>query len=198
MEGKKLAVTGAIASGKSTVCRILEELGASCVSSDALVASCLDIHHPLSAQILDIVGPQAISENKSALNRKVIAELIFQDDDKRKRLESLLHPWVWREIQKYWQDHPSLRDTYVAEVPLLYEVEWQARFDAVIWVQAPRNLRLERYLKRPGASEDDFVLRERRLISEDVKRNQSHYIVDATQSESFLRKSLSLLLQSIS
>ncbi len=197
MRGKKLAVTGAVASGKSTVCRILQTLGASSVSSDALVASCLDLNHSLATQILEIVGSQAISKSKSSFNRKAIAELIFQDDEKREKLENLLHPWVWKEILKYWQDHPSPKHIYVAEVPLLFEAEWQGRFDKVIWVQAPKNERLERYLRRPGATELDFALREKRLISEDVKRKQSHYIIDATQSEALIQEQLSLILQSL-
>lgn len=198
MKGKKLAVTGAIASGKSTVCRILEELGASCISCDALVASCLNIDHPLAPKILSIVGSQAISESQSAFNRKVIAELIFRDDNKRVQLENVLHPWVWNEIQSYWQTHPSLRGVYVAEVPLLYEVEWQSRFDAVLWVDAPRSERLNRYLKRPGSSESDFFLREKRLISEDAKKQKSHFIIQSVPPENLIRESLELLLQSLS
>lgn len=197
MREKKLAVTGTIASGKSTVCRILQNLGASCVSSDALVASCFDLNHPLAKQILEIVGSVAISKSDSSFKRKVIAELIFQDDEKREKLEQLLHPWVWKEILRYWQDHPSSKGVYVAEVPLLFEVQWQSRFDKVIWVQAPYQKRLERYLTRPGASEKDFALREKRLISEDAKQGQSQYIIDSTQSESLIQEQLLRILQSL-
>lgn len=199
MKGKKLAVTGAIASGKSTVCRILQELGASCISCDALVASCLsDINHPLAPKILEIVGSEAISENKSAFNRKVIAKLIFENETKREQLENLLHPWIWRQIQAHWQAYPSLRNVYVAEVPLLYEVGWQHRFDFILWVEAPRTKRLERYLKRPQTSELDFSLREKRLISENAKKQQSHFIIESAVSEDLLREPLERLLQSLS
>lgn len=191
---KKLAVTGSVAAGKSTVCQLFEQLGAYCISADAIVARCLQTHHPIARRLVQIVGSDVVSAGSNELNKRLIAQRIFKNQHLLKRVESVLHPVVYQQIQQDFDTvSPNVR-VFVAEVPLLFEVGWQAWFDAILLVAADKPKRLERFLKRPGATREDFEARDDRLMSEEKKRELAHFILD-TSSASI--KSIILYLQTI-
>jgi len=86
----KIAITGGVASGKSSVCRFFQELGAYVVNADAIVHKLLDPSSDLGKQIIQLFG---------TLSRKRLSEIVFEDPEKLEKLEKLLHPAVLKKIE---------------------------------------------------------------------------------------------------
>lgn len=131
---KKIAVTGGLASGKSTVCALLKKRGAYVVSADEIVHQLLSPHTPLGQQVIKELGSDIVSGDQ--LDRKKIAQIVFSDPRKLEALEKILHPHVLNEIEKAYQnikDQSGYR-CFVAEIPLLYEISAEKHFDFVIAV----------------------------------------------------------------
>ena len=114
---KKIAVTGAVASGKSTVCNIFKNLNAYVVDSDKLVHQLLDIHTHLGKQITELLGPEIVENGQ--LNRKKIAQIVFQDLEKLTALETLIHPPVLQAIKDQYEDVRQKNEysSFVVEIP---------------------------------------------------------------------------------
>ncbi len=133
---KKIAVTGGLASGKSTVCALLKKRGAYVVSADEIVHHLLSPHTPLGQQVIKLLGSDIVSNHQ--LDRKKIARIVFSNPQKLEALEKLLHPQVLNEIDAAYQKIKQSSDyrCFVAEVPLLYEIGAEKQFDLVIGVVA--------------------------------------------------------------
>ena len=133
---KKIAVTGGLASGKSTVCALLKKRGAYVVSADEIVHQLLSPHTPLGQQVIKLLGSDIV--NNHQLDRKKIAQIVFSNPQKLEALEKLLHPQVLNEIDTAYEKikHRSDYRCFAAEVPLLYEIGAEKRFDLVIGVVA--------------------------------------------------------------
>jgi len=144
---QRIAITGGVADGKTTVLRIFESLGAQTVSSDQLVAALLAPGTEVWEQLIREFG-QAITAADGALVRERLAALAFGDPVARRRLNQIMHPAVVRAIQAQLRAHePSLTPIFV-EVPLLIEVALQGSFDAVVVVQATPALQRQRLIAR--------------------------------------------------
>ncbi len=135
---RKIAVTGGLASGKSTVCRILKSCGACVVDSDKIVHQLLSSDTALTQQVIDLLGTEIVVGNQ--IDRKQIAKIVFSNPQKLKKLEALLHPAVKREIVKQYEavKNNAAYKLFVAEVPLLYEAKMEDFFDTVIAVIADK------------------------------------------------------------
>lgn len=131
----KIAVTGGLCCGKSSVCLILKELSTYVVSADKVVHQLLSTDEVLAQKIVNLLGPEVLVEHK--LDRSRIATIVFQNLDLLYALEKLIHPAVYKEINKEYliqtkQSPPP--PLFVAEVPLLFESGGQNDFDTTIAV----------------------------------------------------------------
>ena len=166
---RKIAITGNLASGKSTVSCILQEYGAYVVDADEIVHSLLSSNTPIREKVIKLLGPEIVVGNK--IDRKKITEIVFSDFEKLTSLEKILHPTVKQEIDRRFnlvKNNPSYK-MFVAEVPLLYEAGMEKDFDLVIAVIADEKIARQRFTgthfeKRHGrqqkdkASSADFVI----------------------------------------
>ena len=98
---KRIAITGGIASGKTSVCRVFQELGAFVVNADAIVHELLSPNTNLSQQIIRLLGNDILVDGK--LSRRVIADKVFKDPEALHALEKLLHPAVLHKIEELYQ-----------------------------------------------------------------------------------------------
>ncbi len=131
---RKIAITGNLASGKSTVARLLQEYGAYVVDADEIVHSLLSPNTPIGKKVVELLGPEIVVGNQ--IDRKKISELVFSDIKKLRSLEKILHPAVKQEIDRRFnnvKNNPSYK-FFIAEVPLLYEAGMEKDFDRVIAV----------------------------------------------------------------
>jgi dephospho-CoA kinase len=175
-----VAITGGIGAGKSEALAAFARHGAAVISSDEIVHRLLREDEAVRAHLLERFGKRVLDEN-GRVDRGAIAEIVFADREALEWLEGLLHPLVvadymaWRERLAEQDDPPALCAT---EVPLLYEVGGQDRFDAVVVVTAPAEVRAAR-------SEVDAEEREPRLLPDSVKVAQADfaYVNDGTLEE---------------
>jgi dephospho-CoA kinase len=142
---RKIAITGNLASGKSTVGRILQEYGAYVVDADEIVHSLLSPNTPTGKKVIELLGSVIVVGNQ--IDRKEISEIVFSDFEKLTSLENILHPTVKQEIDRLFnlvKNNPSYK-MFVAEVPLLYEAGMEKDYDAVIAVITDKKVAMQRF-----------------------------------------------------
>lgn len=153
---KKVAVTGGLSSGKSTVCQLLKDHGAYYVSADALVHQLLSPTTTTGKKILDLLGDEIVRDGE--FDKKKIAKIVFENRETLKELEHILHPAVLAKVEEKY-NQVNKRENYslfVAEIPLLYEIESAHLFDCVVVVRADENIAKKRYLEK---GEEEFEKR---------------------------------------
>lgn len=182
---RKIAVTGGIASGKSSVCHLLSECGSYVINADCIVHQLLSPNTIIGQKIIDLLGGDIIEDGK--INRRRISQIVFKDERLLKKLEAVLHPEVLREIEKQYlnfknqalaTNHDNSKKTlFVAEVPLLYESGMEKFFDKVILVVADLSICQQRFETKHPANKDEFINRSSRLISAENKMKKADYIL---------------------
>ena len=165
-----VAITGGIGAGKSEALAAFARHGAAVISSDDIVHRLLQEDEPVREALRERFGDAVFGEN-GEVDRGAIAEIVFADREALDWLEGLLHPLVvdeylsWREQLAELDDPPRVSAT---EVPLLYEVGGEDRFDAVVVVTAPPKV-------RDARSEVASEQREPRLLPDPVKIAQADF-----------------------
>jgi dephospho-CoA kinase len=177
-----VAITGGIGAGKSTALDAFRARGAATVSSDEIVHHLLAADDAVRDALVERLGPEILGEDGRP-DRSRIADAVFGDPKQLAWLEALLHPLVSREYLTWREQLAQLDDpprVCVTEVPLLYEVGAQDRFDKVIVITAPKALREQR---RRVARDD----RDARLLPdrEKVRRADYHYVNTGTFEDMF-------------
>jgi dephospho-CoA kinase len=168
-----VAITGGIGAGKSTLLAALRANGAATVSSDEIVHNLLAHDDDVREALVEKMGPGVLGEDGRPDRRK-IAERVFGNRPLLEWLEGLLHPLVSREYLGWREQLVALDDppaVCVTEVPLLYEVGAEDRFDKVVVVTAPKQLREQRR-RVPLDTRDDRLLPDR----EKVRRADYHFV----------------------
>lgn len=167
-----VAITGGIGAGKTEALQAFARHGAATISSDDIVRRLLREDDDVRAALLDHFG-DGILDEAGTVDRGAIGERVFADPAELSWLESLLHPLVVGEYME-WRDHlaagPDPPPLTVTEVPLLYEVGGDKRFDKVVVITAPPELRRER------TSVTDAQEREARLISDEEKARRADFV----------------------
>lgn len=151
-----LALTGGIASGKSTVARLLAQHGAVIVDADAIVRELQTPGSPVLEQIAAAFGPAVIAADGS-LDRAALGAIVFSDDDARRRLNAIVHPAVAAESARRFAAAFAAdpRAVVVYDVPLLVEARADDPWDLIVVAQAPASLREERLISLRGLTVDE-------------------------------------------
>lgn len=174
---KKVAITGCVSSGKSTVCRFLKELGAYVVSADEIVHNLLVSDSDIRQQIIDLLGTDVLLNNQ--LNKEAIAAKVFLDKSALHSLESILHPVVFQIIESKYQevkDHPNY-NLFIAEIPLLYETKNESRFDVIIVVSADEEVCKKRFVERKSQDALMFARRMKRQMPLQEKMVKANFVL---------------------
>lgn len=148
-----VAVTGGIASGKSAVSRMLQELGAPIIDYDVIAREIVEPGKPAWKDIVACFGECVLKEDKQ-IDRKRLSDIVFREAEKRRQLEGFTHSRIIEEADRR-ADAIAARDPKAViqvVVPLLIEINIQDRFDKVLVVYVPRETQIERLTKR-----DDIV-----------------------------------------
>lgn len=166
-----VGLTGGIASGKSAVASIFEELGAHVVDTDVIARDVVLPGQPGLAAVVEAFG-EDILDRTGALDRRVLRQRVFADPALRRQLESLLHPLIraelWRRVDA------SVKPVQVLVIPLLVESGLQGTVDRVLVVDCPRSVQLERLLTRDKESREQAE----RILSAQADREARLAVAD--------------------
>lgn len=174
---KKIAVTGGIGSGKSTVIQILKEAGFKVLSCDKITA---ELYQTRKVKLLlKKMFPDAVKGYFfPKLDRKVISAAVFNDKNRLDELTNTITPLVIKEVERRTK---TLSGTIFVEVPLLFECNYQNRFDQVWVVKRNKTQRIESVKTRSGLSEEQIVSRITSQVDYD-KLDLTPYIVISNDS----------------
>ena len=140
-----VALTGGIGSGKSAVAEFLQECGAVIIDSDQLARDVIERGTEGFEVVLAAFGDSVLTDGE--IDRSTLAEIVFQDEDQRKKLEGIIHPLVREAAESLMKKLPA-DSVVINQIPLLVETNGAKRFDHVITVSASEELRRERLLQR--------------------------------------------------
>jgi len=172
----RVALTGGIASGKTTVAELFAHRGVPVIDTDAIARQVVEPGQPALVQVLSAFGP-AILDADGRLDRRSMRERIFADSDARRRLEAILHPAIRAEMER--QSRIADGRYQILVIPLLAEGGRRDHVDRVLLVDVPEELQIQRLVRRDGvshaqaqASLDAQATRAQRLaMANDVVRN---------------------------
>lgn len=180
----RVVVTGGIGSGKSEVTRLFDELGAVVVDADVLAREVVAAGTAGLEEIVRTFGSDLVGED-GELDRPAMGRRVFADPTARTQLEAIIHPRVRRRADEIERD--VAEDAVVVhDIPLLVETGQADRFDAVVVVDVPEELQVQRLAGR-GMSEEDARSRIRAQASRDERLAVADYVIDNTGRREDLR-----------
>ncbi len=172
-----IGLMGAPGSGKSLVAEQLAELGCAVIDADAIAKAQLD--DPEVSDTLVQWWGEAVLTAEGKVNRKAVGRIVFGDKQQLTRLESLLHPRVHAERRRLRTEHqrdPAVK-AIVEDCPLLLESHISADCDTLVFVDAPRETRLQRVMKQRGWTEAELDRREKNQMPLDRKRRRADHVI---------------------
>lgn len=178
-----VALTGGIGSGKTTTGDIFSELGAVVIDSDQLARAVLERGTKGFDLVLAKFG-DAILRN-GELDRSLLATLVFKDSQKRSELESITHPLIRQSFAEIISNLPR-ESIVINQIPLLFESKGAYKFDHIITISAPEELRIER-LKNRGLGFSDIKKRIEAQATDLERESISNSIIRNDKDESHLR-----------
>lgn len=179
-----IALTGGIASGKSTVARRWQEYGAVVVDADALAREVVEPGSPVLDQIAQRFGPQVISDDGS-LNRSALGALVFGDIDAREALNGITHPAISRLAQSRFDAaaRSDAESIVVYDIPLLVEsAQSLKRFELVVTVEADPEVRVQRLIDHRGMTSSEAEGRVASQATSRQRRAVADFVIDANDS----------------
>ena len=167
-----VALTGSIATGKSTVVNLFLSWGFEVIDADKIA------HEILNEQrdaILSLFGDIVIKGGQ--VDRKALGSIVFNDKGKRKQLEALLHPLIYKRIERLSETLDKMKKPYFIDIPLFYETKRYPIAKTLV-VYAPVKLQLQRLMKRENLTQKEAQKRIDIQISVEEKRKHADYVID--------------------
>ena len=187
-----IAVTGPLASGKSTLVKMIGELGADTVSSDEMVHYLLAEDEETIATVARRFGEGVRGER--GIDRKALAREVFGEAEALRDLEGILHPRVREETDK--RAAASRADLFVAEIPLLFEGGGEERFDLTVAVTTPDERR-QGWAEKRGMGEDQRRAIEARQLTGQEKARRADVVVENDGDQDRLREKAKALVEQV-
>jgi len=177
-----VGLTGGIASGKSTVSNILRQEGVPVICADELARAVVAVGSPALNEIRSLLGDQVLDATGN-LDRPKVARIVFNNSEKRRALEQIIHPRVAEEQERRLK---ALQDAghqlVVLDVPLLFETGWERYVALVIVVYVPRQIQEQRLMLRDGLHLEEARARLAAQMDIEEKRARADYIIDNSGS----------------
>ena len=170
-----IAVTGNFGSGKSTVGEILLDLGICVIDTDDIVRKILSSENKITKQIVSNFGNSILAiSSPEYIDRKALANIVFNNESERKKLELIIHPKVRSEIEEFTKHNKNI---VVVLIPLLFEANQEKNYDEIWCVICNEEVEKERLLRK-GFSKDEITLRLKSQLLAKVKAQKSNYVID--------------------
>jgi len=174
----KLAITGSIASGKSVAESYLKQKRIPSIDADMIVHRLLSEDKEVIEKIclLFNTDKNGILDENGKISRKKLGKIVFNDKDKLKQLEEIIHPKVKEEINRFFEENKN-RPIAAAVVPVLYEAGMQNLFDYVVLVSTKKELQIKRLMERDSLTRDQAEKRINLFIDEEEKIKKADFVV---------------------
>jgi dephospho-CoA kinase len=170
----RIAVTGSIGMGKSTVAAMFAEAGIPVFDADAEVRAM----QGFGGTLVDIIEERFPGTTRAgAVDRDLLAARVLGDRDQLAALEIIVHPAVIDRREAFITGHREAR-ALLFDIPLLFETQGQGAFDKVIVVSAPAAVQRERVLARPGMTAEKFARIIERQMPDSTKRERADFVID--------------------
>lgn len=172
-----IGLTGSIASGKSTVANMLRELGLPIVDADVVARDVVEPGTPTLAAIVESFGQEALLED-GHMNRAYIGQIIFNDSDKRKVLNDIIHPAIRAEMIRQREALLEAGEPHVVmDIPLLFESQLQHYVEKILVVSVKDEIQLARLMERNQLSKEEALARIRSQFPMSVKEQGADAVV---------------------
>lgn len=177
---RHLALTGGIGSGKSTVATYFADRGATIIDADAISRSLMEPGQQVLTDVVAAFGKHLLDET-GRLDRQALADIVFNDDEARQRLNSIVHPAVRAESVRQ-RDEAMAADpqhaVIIQDIPLLVETGQAHKYDGVIVVDTDHDTRLQRLVESRGMNTDDANARIAAQATDAQRREVADWIID--------------------
>jgi len=192
-----IGLTGNIASGKSTVARLLSERGATIIDADVLARRVVEPGMPAFDEIVRRWGQEVVAPDGS-LDRDALRRLVFSDHEQLEELNTIVHPEVAAYRDRLVNEARQRGDRLVVQdIPLLFERGLVDQFDRIILVDAPRPVRLERLMRERRLSETDAMDMITAQMPAELKRARADYLIENVGTVRELEERVSEVWQSL-
>lgn len=177
-----IALTGGIASGKSSVAMLFALDGFEIIDADKVAHEMLELHQE---KIVELFGSEYVVDGN--VNRKALGALIFSNPQEKKRLEALLHPLIFDEIERQSNALDELKKPYIVDIPLFFETKRYPIKETIV-VYTPRKKQLERLMKRDGSTQGSAEERINAQMSIEEKKQLATYLIDNSKNQNDLQQ----------
>ena len=172
---KVIGLTGGIGSGKSCVLEIFKKIGISTYSADESAKKLISSDKKIIYSIKQLFGEDIYYENE--LNSKLVSKIVFKDKEKLKSLNSIIHPAVAKDFDNFCFKHRD--ESYIVkEAAIIFETKSENLFNKIIYVKAPKEIRIDRVMHRDNLSRDDVLNRIQNQINETSIIDKCDFIID--------------------
>ena len=190
-----LGLTGGIGTGKSTVAKMLREKNIPVVDTDSISKEIIE--YPEIIEKIKAEISSKIFNNENKLDRKKLSEIVFENKDKLKKLNEIMHPVI---LKKMWEEVEKLKKDYkiiVVDIPLLFEINMEKEVDKILLIYASKEIQLKRIMERDGRTREEAI----KIINSQMplykKREKSDYIIQNNDSLEKLKKNLDKVVQKL-
>ncbi len=173
-----VGLTGGFGVGKSSVAQRFKNMGAEVIDADEIAHDAMKKGSPVFDPIIELFE-EALHPGGKKMDREKVAEIVFVDPRKRKELEAVIHPYVYKKIKE--RIEASDRQVILVEVPLLFEAGFETLCDKVVAVICNSSVKMKR-LKRKKFTEQEVRARERAQMAEALKAQKANFIIDNSKS----------------
>lgn len=187
----KIGITGGIGSGKTTVCMVFEIIGIPVFNADAVAKKIMVTDAILITAVKLAFGKDSYLAN-GVLNNKHIADIVFNDTKALEKLNSIVHPAVFRAFDTWAKEIPANVPYVLKEAALLFESGSDQMCDYTILVTAPLTTKLARVMQRDGVTEAQVKARMDKQLTDKQKFKLADYFIENTENSSVIMQVLDL------
>ena len=194
----KIGLTGGIGSGKSSVSALLKEWGTYIFDADTVAKDILANNETAQSEIIAEFGTDILGVD-GKIDKKKLSRIAFQDEDHQLRLNTIIHPYIFREIDSEYDRilAKGKHDAFIVDAPLIYESGADTHMDYIIVVTSHLKLRTERVLSLGNLSRDEFFNRMELQWPDETKVHMADFVIHNNGTPKDLEKETKIVFKKL-